>query len=97
VNEKRVFSNAEVIEKLEQLNVELVVVDDTLREERIARDLKRADRSILPVNLIYPPNYPEEPAILLEELISPDDALKVLARMEEIQGNLKTNRLTLAQ
>ncbi len=74
-----------MIQKLQELNVELVVVDDTLREERIATDLKRADRSILPVNLIYPPNYPEEPAILLEALISPAQALEVLARMEQIQ------------
>jgi hypothetical protein len=64
----------------------LVVVDDTLREQRIARDLLRVDRSIIPVNLIYPPNYPEEPCILLEGLISPSDALKVLARMEQIQN-----------
>ena len=97
MNEKRVFSNAEVIEKLKELDVELVVVDDTLREERIARDLKRADRRILPVNLIYPPNYPEEPAILLEELISPGDALKALARMEKIQDNLQMSRFSLAQ
>ena len=66
--------------------MELVVVDDTLREERIATDLLRADRSIIPVNLIYPPNYPEEPAILLEGLIGPTDALEVLARMEQIQN-----------
>lgn len=77
-----------MLEKLRQLNVDLVVVDDTLQEPRIARDLKRAERSIIPVNLIYPPNYPEEPAILLEELISPSDALKVLARMEEIQNRI---------
>ncbi|MEM7785442.1 MAG: hypothetical protein AAF939_12570 [Planctomycetota bacterium] len=60
-------------------------MDNTLREERVARDLQRADRSLIPVNLIYPPNYPEEPAILLEELISANDALKVLDRMEKIQ------------
>ncbi len=72
--------------KLRELDVELVVVDDTLREQRIARDLLRVDRSIIPVNLIYPPNYPEEPCILLEGLISPGDALKVLARMELIQN-----------
>jgi hypothetical protein len=66
--------------------VELVVVDDTLREERIATDLLRVDRSIIPVNLIYPPNYPQEPAILLEGFIGPNDALEVLARMELIQN-----------
>ena len=75
-----------MLEKLKELDVEMIVVDDTLREQRIARDLLRVDRSIIPVNLIYPPNYPEEPAILLEELISPGDALKVLARMEKIQN-----------
>ncbi len=62
------------------------MVDDTLREERIAKDLKRADQVIIPVNLVYPHNYPEEPAILLDALISPADALKVLARMEQIQN-----------
>ena len=72
--------------------MELVVVDDTLREQRIATDLLRADRSIIPVNLIYPPNYPEEPCILLEGLIGPADALEVLARMEQIQNGSKTVR-----
>ncbi|QDT11208.1 hypothetical protein [Planctomycetes bacterium K23_9] len=75
--------------------MELIVVDDTLREERISRDLARADRQILPVNLIYPPNYPEEPAILLDEFIGPADALKVLERMEKIQNNLASSRLAV--
>ena len=64
--------------------MEFVVVDDTLREERIARDLSRADRSNIPVNIIYPPNYPTEPAILLDGLIGPAQALQVLDRMEEL-------------
>ena len=68
-------NDADVLAKLDELGVELIVVDDTLREERIATDLKRADRTVIPVNLIYPPNYPEEPAILLESLFSPEDAL----------------------
>ena len=74
--------------KLEELDVEMVVVDDTLREARIAKDLKRVDRSLLPVNLIYPPNYPEEPAIMIDALFSPADALKVLDRMEKIQNSV---------
>ena len=84
------------MKKLEDLDVQLVVVDNTLREERIDRDLARADRSVIPVNLIYPPNYPEEPAILLEELISPGQALDVLARMEEIQRRSELNKISLA-
>ncbi len=70
--------------KLKELNVEFVVVDDTLREERIAKDLLRVGRSNIPVNLIYPPNYPEEPAVMLEANISPADALVALERMEQV-------------
>lgn len=65
------------------------MVDNTLKEDRIAKDLLRADQNYLPVNLIYPPNYPEEPAILLNELIWPSDALLALERMEKIQQKLK--------
>jgi hypothetical protein len=86
-----------VLAKLEELGVELIVVDDTLREQRIARDLLRVDRSIIPVNLIYPPNYPEEPCILLEGLFGPAEALEVLARMELIQnGPQPDSRAALA-
>ncbi|MGB7345628.1 MAG: hypothetical protein WBD20_15545 [Pirellulaceae bacterium] len=86
-----------MLKKLNELNVEMIVVDDTLREERIATDLLRADRSLIPVNLVYPPNYPEEPAILLEAIISPSDALKVLERMEKIQNDSMTSRVASRQ
>ena len=72
------------MEKLDELKVEFVVVDDTDFDERIAKDLSRANRSNIPVNIIYPPNYPAEPAILLDGLIGPTQALQVLARMEEV-------------
>ena len=77
--------------------MQFVVVDDTLKEERISKDLERADQKLIPVNIIYPPNYPAEPAVLLNELISPADALKVLARMEEIQNSLPQNKAKEAQ
>ena len=79
-----------MLAKLAELEVEMIVVDDTLVEERIAKDLTRCDRSLIPVNLIYPPNYPEEPAILLEAIFGPSDALKVLERMEKIQNGTGT-------
>ena len=75
----------------------MVVVDNTKVEERIAEDLDRAGRKIIPVNLIYPPNYPEEPAILLEELISPDDALLALGRMEQIVKTVKKDSSQVAR
>lgn len=80
------FSNAEVLAKLEELDVELIVCDDTKREPRHSAEIGRCDRTLLPVNLIYPPNYPQEPAILIDALFSPADALKVLGRMEKIQN-----------
>ena len=80
------FSDKDVLAKLDELDVELIVVDDTKREPRHAAEIKRCDRSILPVNLIYPHNYPQEPAILIDALFSPADAIKILDRMEHIQN-----------
>jgi len=86
-----VFSDSDVLAKLDELNVELIVADDTKREPQHAADIKRCDRPLLPVNLVYPPNYPEEPAILIDALFSPGDALKVLTRMEKIQNSIASN------
>ena len=80
------FSDFYVLGKLEELDVELIVCDDTKREPRHAADIKRCDRSLLPVNLIYPHNYPAEPAVLIDAAFSPGDALKILGRMEKIQN-----------
>lgn len=82
VNEKRIFSNKAVIDRLKELNVRMVLVDMTARNQTEIDDLARADRSIIPVNLIYPADYPKRPAILLEELISPQNALDALDRVK---------------
>lgn len=87
-----------MLARLKELNVELVVADDTIRNPAIAVDLNRigTGRPVLPVNLIYPPNYPEEPAILLEVIVYPSDVLKVLDRMAEIQEMMKNGKATPA-
>lgn len=82
INEKRVFSNQKVIDKLEELGVQLVKVDMTGNEQVYKRDLARAERSNIPVNLIYPADYPARPAILLEELFGPGQALQALEKIE---------------
>ena len=75
--------------RLRELNVELIQVDYTdLFDPNVTTELKRTDRSNIPINLIYPPNYPQEPAIMLPELFGPAEALKVLERMEKIQSQL---------
>ena len=52
----------------------------TDNDERISLDLTRSDRRQIPVNLVYPANYPKEPAILLEGLFFASDAIKALDR-----------------
>ena len=78
MNEKRVFSNEQVRDKIEELDVALIKVDYTIISPEEQKDLARTDRKNLPVNLIYPPDYPERPAVLLNELVTPDDVLFVL-------------------
>ena len=73
--------------------MKLIVADMTTTDERINKDLARSDRRQIPVNLVYPPNYPEEPAILLEGLVFANDALEVLERIEDSQN--QTNPTTL--
>ncbi len=82
LNEKRVFPDKQVLERLRELGVCLIMVDMTTVTEEMTKDLSRADRKIIPVNLIYPADYPARPAILLEELISPQDALDALNRVK---------------
>lgn len=53
----------------------------TGNEQVYKRELARADRTAIPVNLVYPADYPARPAILLEELISPAQALQALERI----------------
>ncbi len=80
LNEKRIFSNSAVIDKVKQLGVQMVLVDMTAQEQEKTDDLSRADRKIIPVNLIYPSDYPNRPAILLEEMIGPEQILEALER-----------------
>ena len=44
-------------------------------------DLARSEMHNIPLNLIYPADYPESPAIMLPEFISPGIALEALNRI----------------
>lgn len=94
LNEKRVFSNELVKVKLKEMGVVLVAADmtDMDESEQVVEDLARADRVTISTYLIYPANYPEQPAILLEELISPDDVLKALKRISPKEQSAKAPR-----
>ena len=75
------FSNQEVLDKLEELDVILIKVDNTAREQRITDDLARFGRSALPTNLVYPAD-PEAPPIIMPEVISAKEALQALEQAE---------------
>lgn len=67
-----------MIAKLEELNVELIQADKTKPSAEIDRDLSRFDRANIPVNIIVPAD-PNQPLIMMPEVISPKDALKALS------------------
>lgn len=75
------FSNQKVLDKLKELDVMLIKVDNTAREQRITDDLARFGRSALPTNLVYPAN-PEAAPIIMPEVISASDALEALEQAE---------------
>ena len=83
-NEARVVSSNQLINRLNDLGVSFVKVDYTARKDRERLELERADASAIPVNMIYPPNYPTEPAIKLSSWVTPAELNRVLDRMEEI-------------
>ena len=76
---------------MKDMNISFVAIDFTKKDKAINewKELKRTDEKLLPVNLIYPPNYPEEPAIKMESLYSPADLNLVLDRIEKIVGSLE--------
>lgn len=71
---------------MKDLDVALVVADMTSNDAslEIKKDLERikleggGTQSNIPVNLIYPADYPNSKAVLLDELIGPDDVLKAI-------------------
>ncbi|MDA7535618.1 hypothetical protein N9268_02335 [Akkermansiaceae bacterium] len=71
------FSNKEVLAKLEELNVLLIKADNTKRLQSINDDLKRYGRANLPVNVIAPAD-PDAPVILMPESFGAAEALEVL-------------------
>ena len=80
VNEHRVFLNQGVQDKLTEHRVVLIKADNTLRDPAIGRELKKyRDVAMLPTNLVFPGD-PKAGALLLPEVIGPEDAIEALER-----------------
>ena len=89
LNEVRVASNADLVKRMNEMNISFIAVDFTQRNENNRKELARTDTYSTPVNLIYPPNYPQQPAIKLETIFTPTDVHLVLDRMEAITSKMK--------
>ena len=68
----------------------MIKVDMTGNEQVLTKDLSRAQRKNIPVNLVYPADYPARPAILLEELFGPKQALQALDRIDSPEESTNT-------
>ena len=77
------------------MGVELVKADMTPLSNADLAELARCDMKNLPVNLLYPANYPEEPAIMLPEFISPGIALEALGRIAPETTDEETQSVTV--
>lgn len=62
---------------MEKYNVQLVVADKSNDRPDIDADLKRFGRANLPVNIIVPKD-PNQPCIVMPEIISPKKAIKAI-------------------
>ena len=87
--EARIASNADLVERMNKMNISFVAVDFTQKADSEFEEFRRTGSLCIPVNLIYPPNYPLEPAIKLEPTLTPTDIRLVLDRMEAITAKLK--------
>ena len=74
---------------MNEMGISFVAIDLSVKEDYKWKELNRTNSDAIPVNLIYPPNYPEEPAIKLNTVVNPSDVNLVLDRMEEIVSSLK--------
>lgn len=61
--------------------MQLVKLDMTKIDSVFKAELNRSGMKNLPVNLLYPADYPASPAIMLPEFLSPSIAMEALERV----------------
>lgn len=77
VNEKRVFSDDDLLQTLARHRVFLIKADHTNLDEEITKELKKYGRVSIPTNLIFPAD-PEKEMIVLPELLTPEIVMAAL-------------------
>ena len=68
-----------VEKKLKEINAVALIGDFTRKDPLIAEELRRFERSAVPLVLVYPAN-PNEPPLILPEILTPNIVLEALER-----------------
>ena len=77
LNEKRVFSNNDVVDLVLSNNVSKIKIDYSKERAAEKKEWDRTNKATIPLMIIYPAN-PDRPGIFLEGTVSPADAIKAL-------------------
>jgi thiol:disulfide interchange protein len=77
VNKKTSLEISSVREKLKELNVTPMLADNTKESPEIAAELKKYERAGVPLVLVFPAD-PNEPVIVLPEVLTPNIVLEAL-------------------
>ncbi len=90
VNERVAFTNADVIDKFHELNIQMLRADWTSRDEAIAKTLAKYGRNSIPLYVLYGGHGPND-FILLPEVITPGTVLDALKQINPLQTTLRSN------
>ena len=82
VNDKFIFNNKEIIEKLDAEGVVLAIIDYTNQSDEIDEFIKKNKRSGIPLTIVYGPNAKD--GIILPVIFSKDDLFKALEKAKKM-------------
>lgn len=86
VNKERIFKNQKVLKMMAEYQIILIKADLTDRSPAIQNELERYGRTYLPTTVVAPGD-PDAPAILLPELVGPEDVIEALEQAaKETEG-----------
>ena len=82
VNDKFIFNNKDIIEKLEARGIVLAIIDYTNQSDEIDEFVKKNKRSGIPLTIVYGPNAKD--GIILPVIFSKDDLFKAIEKAKKM-------------